>query len=87
MLSEAQIWLRPYLGLFGDNAWLQAAIVMLASLLFAWIFDRFISATLKNLVARTRFKFDDHLIDHLHNPVFTSVILIGTALAVNIIEC
>ena len=86
MLNEAQNWLRPYLNLFGDNAWLQAAIVMIASLLVAWIFDRFISAALRNLVARTRFKFDDHLIDHLHNPVFTSVILIGTALAVNLLK-
>jgi MscS family membrane protein len=86
MLNEAQNWLRPYLGLFGDNAWFQAAIVILASLLVAWIFDRFISAALSNLVARTRFKFDDHLIDHLHNPVFTSVILIGAALAVNLLK-
>jgi MscS family membrane protein len=86
MLNEAQNWLRPYLALFGDNAWFQAAIVILASLLVAWIFDRFISAALSNLVARTRFKFDDHLIDHLHNPVFTSVILIGAALAVNLLK-
>ena len=86
MLNEAQIWLRPYLSLFGDNAWLQAAIIMVASLLLAWIFNRFISTALRNLVARTRFKFDDHLIDHLHNPTFTSVILIGIALAVNLLK-
>jgi len=86
MLNEAQSWLRPYLGLFGENAWLQAIIVMFASLLVAWIFNRFVSAALRNLVARTRFKFDDHLIDHLHNPIFTSVILIGTTLAVNLLK-
>ena len=86
MLSEAQTWLRPYLGLFGDNVWLQAIIVMFASLLVAWIFNRFVSAALRNLVARTRFKFDDHLIDHLHNPIYTSVILVGTTLAVNLLK-
>ena len=86
MLNETQNWLRPYLGLFGDNVWLQAAIVMVASLLLAWIFNRFISAALRNLVARTSFTFDDHLIDHLHNPVFTSVILIGAALSVNLLK-
>jgi len=86
MLNEAQTWLRPYLGLFGDNAWLQAIIVIFASLLVAWIFNRFVSAALRNLVARTRFKFDDHLIDHLHNPIYTSVILIGTTLAVNLLK-
>jgi small-conductance mechanosensitive channel len=86
MLNEAQTWLRPYLGLFGDNAWLQAVIVMFASLLVAWIFNRFVSAALRNLVARTRFKFDDHLIDHLHNPIYTSVILVGATLAVNLLK-
>jgi peptidoglycan/LPS O-acetylase OafA/YrhL len=86
MLNDALNWLRPYLTLFGDSAWLQAAIVVLASFMLAWIFDRFISAALRKLVARTRFQFDDDLIDHLHNPIFTSVILAGLALAVNLLK-
>lgn len=86
MLNDAIAWLSPYLTLFGDNAWLQAAIVVIAALLLAWIFDRFISAALRKLVARTRFEFDDDLIDHLHNPIFTSMILAGLALAVNLLN-
>jgi small-conductance mechanosensitive channel len=86
MLNDAINWLRPYLTLFGDNAWLQASIVVLSSFMLAWIFNRFISAALRKLVARTRFEFDDDLIDHLHNPIFTSVILAGLALAVNLLK-
>ena len=49
MLNQVQDSMGPYLGLVGDNPWLQALVVILASLLVAWIFDRFISASLRNL--------------------------------------
>lgn len=86
MLSEAQNWLQPYLSLIGDNLWLQALAVVIASLLLAWIFDRFISAFLRHVVGRTRFKFDDLLIEHLHSPIYISVILIGAAIAIHLLQ-
>ncbi|MDH3760333.1 MAG: mechanosensitive ion channel [Gammaproteobacteria bacterium] len=86
MLNEMQASLLPYLGLVGANPWLQALSVVCASWLLAWIFDRFISSTLKNLAQRTRFQIDDALISYLHNPIYTSVILLGFALAVNLLK-
>jgi hypothetical protein len=86
MLNEMQASLLPYLGLVGENPWLQALSVVCASWLLAWIFDRFISSTLKKLAQRTRFEIDDALINYLHNPVYTSVILLGFALAVNLLK-
>jgi len=86
MLNEMQASLLPYLGLVGEHPWLQALIIIFAALLVAWIFDRFISAALRNLAGRTRFQVDDHLIEHLHNPIYVSVILIGLALAVNLLQ-
>jgi small-conductance mechanosensitive channel len=86
MLNEMQTSLLPYLGLVGEHPWLQALIVIFAALIVAWVFDRFISAALRNLAGRTRFQVDDHLIDHLHNPIYVSLILIGLALAVNLLE-
>jgi MscS family membrane protein len=85
MLSKLQTWMAPYLGVFGDHPWLKAAAIVTVFLVLAWIFDRFIGATLKNLIARTRFKFDDQIIDHLHSPIYFSVILIGVALAVKLV--
>jgi small-conductance mechanosensitive channel len=41
---------------------------------------------LRNVARRTRFQFDDHVIDYLHKPVYASVILLGLALAVNLLE-
>ena len=86
MLNELQTWLRPYLSVVGENKWLQALLVMVCSLLLAWIFVRFISSSLHNLAGRTQFRIDDHLITNLHNPVYTSVLLLGTALALNLLQ-
>jgi len=86
MLNEMQASLLPYLGLVGENPWLQALLVIGVSLLLAWIFDHFISAMLKNLAQRTHFQIDDQLIAHLHSPIYTSVILLGLALAANLLK-
>ena len=86
MLNELQAWLRPYLGVVGENKWLQALLVMVCSLLLAWIFVRFVSSSLHKLAGRTRFRIDDHLITNLHSPVHTSVLLLGTALALNLLQ-
>jgi MscS family membrane protein len=81
MLSDLQNTLRPYLEYFGDYPWIQALVIVLASFLIAWIFDRFIISTLKKLAAKTRIEFDNRLIDMLHNPIYTSILLLGLALA------
>ena len=81
MLSDLQNTLRPYLEYFGDYSWIQALVIILASFLIAWIFDHFIISTLKKLAAKTRIEFDNRLIDMLHNPIYTSIILLGLALA------
>jgi len=85
MLNEWQEKLGPYLGLIGDNVWLQALVVVIASLLIAWIIDRYVVTTLRKLFARTRLTFDDQLLAMLHGPVYTSVLLIGLALATNLL--
>jgi len=58
MLSDLETWLEPYLGVFGANVWMQAAVAVVGSLILAWIFDRFICAMLKNLTSRTQYQFD-----------------------------
>ena len=85
MLKEIQAKLHPYLGLVGENKWLQALLVMVCCFVIAWIFDRFISSFLRNLAGRTRHKIDDHLINSLHSPIYASVLLLGMALSVNLL--
>ncbi len=85
MLSKLQNWIAPYLDMLGDHPWLKAMAIVIVFLALAWVFDRFISAALRNLTARTRLKFDDQIIDYLHSPIYYSAILIGLALAVNVL--
>ncbi len=86
MLSELQTSLAPHLQLVGDRPWLQALVVILIAVVLAWIFDRFISASLRKLAEKTSFSVDDHLIEHLHNPIMFSMVLLGLALAVNLLK-
>jgi small-conductance mechanosensitive channel len=86
MLNQLQISLGPYLSLFGNNPWLQALVVIVASFLIAWIFNRFIITTLKKIASRTNINIDNQLLELLHGPIHTSVILLGLALATNIID-
>ncbi|UCH38745.1 MAG: mechanosensitive ion channel family protein [Gammaproteobacteria bacterium] len=86
MLNRVQASLSPYLGLVGENPWLQALTAVFASLLLAWIFDRFISSSLRKIASRTALQIDDIVIRYLHQPIYTSVILIGFALAADLLE-
>ncbi len=85
MLGDLQNMLRPYLGYFSDYPWIQALVVITASFIVAWIFDRFVITLLRKLAARTRIEFDNRLIDLLHGPIYTSFILLGFALATIIV--
>lgn len=86
MLSDIQNSIRPYLEYFGENIWIQSLVIVFASFFIAWIFNRFIITTLKRLTAKTNLNIDSHLIDLLHKPIYSSVILLGLALAVNILN-
>ena len=86
MLNELQIKLQPYISILGENPWMEALVVILASWIVAWIFDHFIIAILKNLARRIRFQLADVVIDYLHAPIQISVILLGMALAVNLLK-
>jgi len=86
MLSKIQDSIRPYLGYFSDNLWVQALVIIFASFLIAWIFDRFIITTMKRLATKTKVVIDDQLIDLLHSPIYSSIILLGLSLAIYILN-
>lgn len=81
MLSNIQNSIRPYLAYFSEHIWVQALVIIFASFLMALIFDRFIVTTLRGLATKTKIEIDDHLINLLHRPIYSSVILLGLSLA------
>ncbi len=86
MLGDLQTTLKPYLGYFGENSWIQALVVIVASFFVAWIFNGIVINTLKKLALKTSFDIDDQLIDLFHKPIHVSVILIGLALATSLMK-
>jgi MscS family membrane protein len=86
MLDNIQQQISPYLELVSSNIWLQSIVIVVVSLVIAWIFNRFISSALRKLAARTTLQFDDHLIDYIHSPIYFSVILLGLGLAVRVLQ-
>jgi len=86
MLADLQLSLKPYLGYFGENAWVQSLIVVVITFALAWIFEHLIIASLKKVAHKTSFQIDDQVIELLHHPLRTSVILIGLALATNLMN-
>jgi len=86
MLGDLQASLKPYLGYFGENSWVQAMVIIIASFIIAWIFNGVIITTLKKLAHKTSFEIDDHLINLLHKPIQISIILLGLALATQLMQ-
>lgn len=77
MFEELQLSITPLLTYFGDNHYVQAMVVVALSFIAAWIFNRVIITSLKKLALKTRFDFDNHLIELLHSPVYYSLLLLG----------
>ncbi len=83
-MKNLQDTLKPYLQLVGDNALIQALVILALSLLAAQITSLFFGRVCKSLTRRTHTTIDDHLIHLLHRPVFITVVLIGIQLAIRV---
>lgn len=76
--AEAMVsQIREFLSFFGDNPWVQALVLILASLILAKVTDIFITRGLLRLTKKTTSNIDDELIRLLHRPIFVTVLLVG----------
>ena len=86
MPSEFSIdQIKPYLALFGENAYLQALGVLVSAYIFGKLVNLFISVILHRLAAKTQSKLDDEIIHLIKAPVFYSILIIGAAIASKLI--
>lgn len=77
--------LRELLTIFGTNAYVQAAVVIVASVVVAKIADFIIIRGLAPIARRTPLDIDNRLLQLLHQPIFYSVLLVGLGVAVQIL--
>ena len=67
-------------------SWVRALIVVLASVVLARIVGFVLSRSLRRMTALTGTDFDDQIVDHLHRPIFVTVLLLGLHVASTIVE-
>jgi small-conductance mechanosensitive channel len=75
------LWLQQMLEIVGENVYARAGVIVLGAMILAKLVDWFITGGLRAWAAMTETDFDDKLIAALHRPIFVSVVLIGSWLA------
>ncbi len=70
----------------GNNPYIQALGVVLASLVLAKLADWIFTRGLTRLTQKTTSKLDDQMLAMIHKPIFYSVLAAGLAVAVTLIE-
>ncbi len=72
--------LLDFIAGISPNRYFQAVLIMVFFIFTAWVVDLMINRILKKWMNRTQIKFDDHLLEILHKPVFITIVLFGLAL-------
>ncbi|MBW6462293.1 MAG: mechanosensitive ion channel [DPANN group archaeon] len=68
-----------------EYSFIVAIIILFASFILALIIDFIFEKIFKRITAKTKFEFDDLLISALKRPIFNTVLLTGTYIALEII--
>jgi MscS family membrane protein len=68
------------------SPFIDAAIIIAAAAVVALLIDLFVTRVVVRLVSSTSSDFDDRLISVLHRPVFLTAFLLGTALAMRVLD-
>lgn len=71
---------------YGATPWLQSLTIALVFLVIAWKVWRLIERVVKSVVAATKTKVDDRLLEAAHWPLVASVFLIGTRVGIGRLE-
>jgi len=80
-LSEAYSKLDPVLGFFSDYPFAVFIVVIVISLVLAKVVTRILSSLISQLTNRTKTHWDDQINSLLSRPVFWTLFLLGTLMA------
>lgn len=68
---------ESFLEIFGENRWVQSAVVLAVALIAAWLVELLIGRGIARLTARTATDLDDRLVATLRHPIRASVVIAG----------
>jgi len=78
-------YLQPVIGFLGENPYMKALVVFVLSLAIANILAMLISKVFLRLAKRTNNSLDNKIIELLHRPLFWTVVVLGTLLAIHLL--
>ncbi|MDH5611367.1 MAG: mechanosensitive ion channel family protein [Gammaproteobacteria bacterium] len=77
--------IKPYLTLFGENVYLQAAGILVSAYIIGKLINLFLGVILQKLASKSHSKLDDQILRLLQPPVFYTIIIIAVAIAAKLI--
>ena len=86
MMKPLMDLIAPWLEKITGNLWIQAAIVVGASLVLAKLVDWLFTGIFRAATSRTKNKTDDAILKAAHAPIMNTVLLFGLALATVLLE-
>jgi len=87
MDSQAVInYLQPLFELVGNHPYIKSILVLFLAVAMANLIAIFITRVMKQLAKKTKNTFDDRLVAIIHQPLFWTVILLGSHTSVALLE-
>jgi len=87
MDSQAVInYLQPLFHLLGNHPYIKSILVLFLAIAMANLIAIILTRVLKQLVKKTKNTFDDKLVAIIHQPLFWTVILLGSHTSVALLE-
>ncbi len=83
-MDNLQQTIAPFLDMVSGQPWLQALVVVAATLLLARLVTVIVLGSLRFLVSRTRSSLDDEILAALSTPLVYTLVMIGLLIAVRI---
>lgn len=80
-MDRMQAFIESNLAFLGEQSYVQAIAIIAVSFVVAWLFDRYVVTLLRRVARKTNTGLDNHLLEHMHRPLFNSVLLAGVASA------
>ena len=85
-MEKIQELYSSWLAIFGPNPYLKALGIVLIFAILASIFNFVIVRLLKRITAKTPIDGDDKIIDLLHTPIFSTIVIIGLSQASQVLD-
>jgi small-conductance mechanosensitive channel len=78
-------YLLELIARIAPNTYIRAMLIIVLFVVLAKIADMFMTRFMRRLLMKTRFSFDDQVLDIFHKPIFVSIMLFGLALATDLL--